>query len=66
MNKKNVVGKKHKAQIWGIAQEDRDGNLTLVHGAYGRQAIRNAKREVYPGSAYKVVKIDATFQAYTK
>lgn len=55
-----------KAQGWGIAQANADGSHTLVVIGFARDDIRALKREVYPGNAYKTVRVNATFQGYSK
>ena len=61
-----ATNRKHKTQAWGIAQVLLDGNMELVYVTTGRQDVRDQKREVYPGSDYKTVRINATFEAYSK
>lgn len=58
--------KKFKTQAWGIAQQHLDGSLELVYVTTGRQDMREQKREVYPGGDYKVVRINATCETYSK
>jgi hypothetical protein len=57
---------KFKTQAWGIAQVNLDGSMELVYVTVGRQDVRDRKREVYPGSDYKTVRINATFEPYRK
>lgn len=58
--------KLNKVQAWGIVQVALNGALSLVAIANGRQDIRNTKREMFPGSDYKTVKVNATLSNYTK
>lgn len=51
---------------WGIALKLADGTIELVATAEGRMAIRELKREVYPGSDYKTVRVKATLFTYSK
>lgn len=66
MATRNSKTKKAKLQGWGIAQLNLDGSMDLVSFAYNRIDNRETKREVYPGSDYKVVRINATLETYTK
>ena len=61
-----MANRKNKVQGWGIAQVGLNGELTLVYAAMDRDTVRDHKREVYPGNAYKTVKINATFEPYSK
>lgn len=61
-----MAKKLNKVQGWGIAHLASDGSVQLVFASSGRQAVRDQKRDVYPGSEYKTVKINATLETYTK
>lgn len=63
----NGNGKKlGKVNGWGIALIGKNGEVELIAAMSNRSELRALKREVYPGSDYKTVKINATLQTYTK